>query len=79
MATTREQFAHHVRRLDPIDRLFLVDSLDIAIGGGCPACDTEREHMCVACGSCRCDTHEHCTRPPTDEIRNEDLALTLDR
>lgn len=63
MPMTREQFAAHVRNLNPLDRAILADSLDIALGGGCPACDTEKDQMCVACGSCRCDTHETCTRP----------------
>lgn len=31
--------------------------------GMCPACDTAAIERCVGCGSCRCDTHEHCVRP----------------
>lgn len=69
LAAHRAGFAAHVRTLDPIDRLFLLDSLDIALDGGCPACDTEHGHMCAACGQCRCETHENCTRPTTGDPR----------
>ena len=31
--------------------------------GMCPACDTAAIERCVACGRCRCDTHEDCIRP----------------
>ncbi|MBP2583004.1 hypothetical protein J3A78_003482 [Streptomyces sp. PvR006] len=31
--------------------------------GMCPACDTAAIERCEACGRCRCDTHESCTRP----------------
>ena len=31
--------------------------------GMCPACDTAAIERCVACGLCRCDSHEHCVRP----------------
>ena len=31
--------------------------------GMCPACDTAAIERCVACGQCRCDTHETCIRP----------------
>lgn len=48
---------------NPIDRAIFADSLDIAFGGGCGLCDTERDHMCVGCGNCRCFDHDGCTRP----------------
>lgn len=63
MPMTREQFADYWRTLGPLDRSILADSLAIALGGGCSSCDTEKDEMCVACGSCRCDSHETCTRP----------------
>lgn len=46
-----------------LDRLFFADDFDLAVSGGCPACGLEADQMCVACGSCNCDTHETCTRP----------------
>jgi hypothetical protein len=46
-----------------VELLFLLDSLDIAAEGGCPACDTELDQMCAACGLCRCERHDACTRP----------------
>jgi hypothetical protein len=49
--------------LDPIDRMLLVDSLEIALDGGCGLCDTERLHMCAGCGLCRCYDHDECVRP----------------
>lgn len=60
---TRDQFAAHVAQLDPIGRMLLADGLDIAIGGGCPACDLEADQMCAGCGLCNCDSHETCVRP----------------
>lgn len=48
---------------NPIDRAIFADSLDIALGGGCGLCDTERDHLCVGCGKCRCFDHDACTRP----------------
>ncbi|MFF3378103.1 hypothetical protein ACFYXF_34770 [Streptomyces sp. NPDC002680] len=48
---------------NPIDRSTFADSLDIALGGGCGRCDTERDHLCVGCSRCRCFDHDNCTRP----------------
>jgi hypothetical protein len=49
-----------------IDRSILVDSLDIALDGGCGHCDTVRDHLCVGCGKCRCFDHDTCARPTVD-------------
>lgn len=51
---------------NPIDRALLADSLDIALGGGCGLCDTERTHMCAGCGRCNCHDHTTCSRPATE-------------
>jgi hypothetical protein len=48
---------------NPIDRGIFADSLAIALDGGCGHCDTERDHMCVGCGLCRCEDHGDCERP----------------
>lgn len=45
-----------------VTRALLADSLEIALLGGCGLCDTEADHMCAACGRCRCHTHDKCTR-----------------
>ncbi|WP_328934173.1 MULTISPECIES: hypothetical protein [unclassified Streptomyces] len=47
---------------DPIGRAILADDLEIALGGGCGLCGTERDHLCVCCGKCRCFDHDTCTR-----------------
>ena len=52
-----------VNRLDTIDRMLLVDSLEIALCGGCGLCDTEKLHLCAGCGRCRCYDHDTCVRP----------------
>lgn len=49
--------------LDPIDRMLLADSLEIALGGGCGLCGTEKLHLCAGCGRCRCYDHDTCVRP----------------
>ncbi|MFF2650565.1 hypothetical protein [Streptomyces sp. NPDC058045] len=41
----------------------LVDSVEIALTGGCGHCDTEAIEMCAGCGQCRCHLHDTCTRP----------------
>ena len=46
-----------------IDRMLFIDSLEIALGGGCGLCDTEKLHMCAGCGRCRCFDHGDCGRP----------------
>lgn len=46
-----------------IDWLIAEDEAETEATGGCPACDTQHDEMCVACGSCRCDRHDTCTRP----------------
>lgn len=46
-----------------LNRMFLVNSLEIALDGGCGLCDTEKAHMCVGCGKCRCYDHDTCVRP----------------
>lgn len=46
-----------------LNRMFLVDSLEIALDGGCGLCDTEKLHLCVSCGRCRCYDHDTCVRP----------------
>lgn len=51
---------------NPIDRMLLADSLDIALGGGCGLCGTEASHMCAGCGRCNCHDHTTCTRPASD-------------
>lgn len=48
---------------DQLDRMFLADSLHIALLGGCGLCDTEHDEMCVGCGQCRCHRHDTCQRP----------------
>jgi hypothetical protein len=45
---------------NPIDRALFADSLAIALEGGCGHCDTERDHLCAACGNCRCYDHDTC-------------------
>ena len=52
-----------MNRLDPIDRVLFIDSLKIALGGGCGLCDTEKLHLCAGCGLCRCYDHDTCVRP----------------
>lgn len=47
----------------PFDRGAFLDSLEIHLDGGCGVCDTEADEMCAACGRCRCDRHDTCTRP----------------
>ncbi len=49
--------------MDFIDRLLLLDSLEIALDGGCGLCDTELLHLCAGCGLCRCYDHDECVRP----------------
>jgi hypothetical protein len=39
------------------------DADDRTVCGCCPACDTMKAERCVACGKCRCDLHDQCTRP----------------
>lgn len=51
---------------DPIARMALADSIDIALTGGCGLCDTEHTHMCAGCGRCNCHDHTTCTRPDTE-------------
>ncbi|MEU4296414.1 hypothetical protein [Kitasatospora aureofaciens] len=62
--STQPQTATSRRALDAlIDWLIAEDEAETEATGGCPACDTQHDEMCVACGSCRCDTHERCVRP----------------
>ncbi|MHA6764742.1 hypothetical protein [Streptacidiphilus sp. PAMC 29251] len=46
-----------------LDRLLLLDSLEIALDGGCGLCGTEQLHLCAGCGLCRCYDHDTCVRP----------------
>lgn len=46
--------------MDVIDRMLFADSLEIALGGGCGLCGTERLHLCAGCGRCRCYDHDTC-------------------
>lgn len=55
------------RKFTALDRLLFADDFDLAVSGGCPACGLEADWMCVGCGSCNCDTHEHCVRPASVE------------
>lgn len=47
---------------DAIDRLILLDALELDLSGGCGACGLESHQMCVCCGLCNCDRHDTCTR-----------------
>jgi hypothetical protein len=55
------------RPFTALDRLLFADDFDLAVSGGCPACGLEAGWVCVACGSCNCDTHENCVRPASEE------------
>ncbi|MFC1418549.1 hypothetical protein [Streptacidiphilus cavernicola] len=46
-----------------LDRLLLLDSLEVALDGGCGICGTEWVHLCAGCGRCRCYDHDTCQRP----------------
>ncbi|MGW3445638.1 hypothetical protein [Streptomyces sp. NPDC001076] len=48
---------------DPIDRLILVDALELELTGGCGRCGPEADWMCVGCGRCNCYRHDDCKRP----------------
>ncbi|MFL4497579.1 hypothetical protein ACJ6WD_41035 [Streptomyces sp. VTCC 41912] len=56
-----------------LDQLFAAEAAELALTGGCPACDLEADEMCRICGLCNCDRHDTC------HLINEQECLTTMR